>query len=94
MSSRFPRPAASFSAELRARCSCGLQPGRGPRTQARPFGSWAWGTFELGDEVDLEGKIETVGLPTPDENRPLNYAECVPEEERPAVTVALVAEIR
>lgn len=51
-----------------------------------------FGTFELGDEVDLKGKFETVGLPTPKQNRPLNYAECIPEKERKAASVALVAE--
>lgn len=52
-----------------------------------------WGTFDLGDEVELQGKLETVGYPTPKENRPLNYSECVSEDERDAISVALIAEI-
>lgn len=52
-----------------------------------------WGTFKLGDEVDLKGKLETVGFPTPRENRPLNYSVCVPEDERNETSVALVAEV-
>lgn len=50
-----------------------------------------WDTYELGDEVELRGKEETVGMPIR-RNQPLNYRACVPQEDRQDLRAALVAE--